>query len=494
MGLYVSEQFGDESVKYYFLMSKCWFKALIVCCGIFTCCCCLCCCCFCCGKCKAEEEEQFVYMDPEDLEAQIREQDAGENTPIVIQPNATNGTSGPQSTKSADENRVFYGVPEVSPEDMDLSMDSEKQYLIEAHLEPLRWTSYPEENYSDSASEFSDDASSVDGLWQPDRLCPELNSMSEAESDTRRSARRKLFVACAVSLVFMAGEVIGGYAARSLAIMTDAAHLLTDFGSIAISILSLWISSRPQTHTMTFGWHRAEILGMLLSVVSIWAVTAVLLVSAVQRITDGDYDIDSHIMLITSGCAVGVNVLMVLILHQSGASHGHSHSFNAGQLQVNKQRRGHGRRHQGHQHGNASVKAAFVHVVGDLVQSVGVLLAATIIHFWPEYKVADPICTFLFSVLVIGTTLPVTKDVLRLLMQGAPPDVNFSTVRERLLSVRGVVAVHSLHMWSLNMTRSLLSVHVATEEDVDSQIVLVKATKLLRSEFGFSSITIQVER
>ncbi|XP_049918300.1 zinc transporter 2-like [Epinephelus moara] len=374
---------------------------------------------------------------------------------------------------------------------MESSMDSEKQQLIATHLEPLRWMSFPEDTNSDSASESSEDASSVDGLWQPDQLCQQTDSMSVAESDVRRSARRRLLMACAVSLVFMTGEVIGGYAAHSLAIMTDAAHLLTDFGSIVISIFSLWISARPQTHTMTFGWHRAEILGMLLSVVSVWAVTAVLVISAIQRITDGDYDIDSQIMLITSGCAVAVNVLMVLILHQSGASHGHSHTFNASRLQTDKRRQGSSHHHS---HGNASVKAAFIHVVGDLVQSVGVLLAATVIHFWPQYKVADPICTFLFSVLVVATTLPVTKDVFRILMEGAPQHVNSSAVRELLLSVRGVVDVHSLHVWSLNMTRSLLSVHVVTEEDADAQIVLMKASKLLHSEFGFSSVTIQVER
>ncbi|TNN78231.1 Zinc transporter 2 [Liparis tanakae] len=101
----------------------------------------------------------------------------------------------------------------------------------------------------------------------------------------------------------------GGYAAQSLAIMTDAAHLLTDFCSILISIFSLWLSTRPQTHAMTFGWHRAEVLGMMLSMLSIWAVTALLVASAAQRISDGDYDIDSRIMLLTSGCAVGVNIL-----------------------------------------------------------------------------------------------------------------------------------------------------------------------------------------
>ncbi|XP_070698689.1 proton-coupled zinc antiporter SLC30A2-like [Pempheris klunzingeri] len=370
---------------------------------------------------------------------------------------------------------------------MESATDSEEQHLIE----PLRRTSSPEEKYPDSVSEFSEDASSLDGLWGPDRLCHEMDTTSGAESGDRCLARRKLFMACSVSLVFMAAEVIGGYAAHSLAIMTDAAHLLTDFGSIVISIFSLWISSRPHTHSMTFGWHRAEILGILLSVVSIWAVTAVLVISAVQRITDGSYDIDSQIMLITSGCGVGVNVLMVLILHQSGASHGHSHSFPTTRLQRDKRRPGRGRHHG---HGNASVKAAFVHVVGDLVQSVGVLLAATIIHFRPEYKIADPICTFLFSALVLGTTLPITKEVFRILMEGAPQHVDFDGVRELLLSVGGVVAVHRLHVWSLNMTQCLLSVHVATEEDADAQTVLAKSTKLLRSEFGFSSITIQVER
>ncbi|KAM6968494.1 proton-coupled zinc antiporter SLC30A2-like [Tautogolabrus adspersus] len=375
---------------------------------------------------------------------------------------------------------------------MELSVDSEKQQLIEAHLEPLRWPLSPEQNCSDSASsEFSDDASSVDGLWQPERLCQETDNMSGAEGEARRSARRKLSIACAVSLVFMTGEVIGGYAAHSLAIMTDAAHLLTDFGSIVISLFSLWISSRPQTHTMTLGWHRAEILGMLLSVVSIWVVTALLVVSAVQRITDGDYDIDTQIMLITSGCAVGVNVLMILILHQSGTSHGHSYSLPTGNMQ--RDTRNHGHSHH-HGHGNASVKAAFIHVVGDLVQSVGVLLAATIIHFWPDYKVVDPICTFLFSLLVVGTTLPVSKDIFRILMEGAPQHVTFSSVRDVLLSVRGVVSVHSLHMWSLNLNQSLFSVHVVAGKDADSHSVLMKTTKLVRSEFGFSSITIQVER
>ncbi|XP_061600068.1 proton-coupled zinc antiporter SLC30A2-like isoform X2 [Cololabis saira] len=275
---------------------------------------------------------------------------------------------------------------------------------------------------------------------------------------------------------------MSGYAAHSLAIMTDAAHLLTDFGSIAISIFSLAVSSRPPTQTMTFGWHRAEILGMLLNVMSIWAVTAVLVWSAVQRIAHGDYDVDSDIMLLTSGGAVGVNILMVLILQQSGAAHGHGHGAVASP------------RPRCRRHGNASVRAAFIHALGDLLQSVGVLLAAAIIHVWPECKVADPVCTFLFSILVVVTTLPVTRDVFRILMEGSPRDLSAAVVTETLLSVDGVMAVKELHVWSLSTSYSLLAAHVHIDEESDSQLCIRKVTRLLRSEFGFSSITLQVQR
>ncbi|KAM6961318.1 dnaJ homolog subfamily C member 5B-like [Aplochiton taeniatus] len=96
MGLYVAEQFGDESVKHYFLMSKCWFKALVVCVGVFSCCCCCFCCCFCCGKCKVADQENFDNIDPEDLEAQIRaDQDRSEYTPVFIQPQCSSDISEP---------------------------------------------------------------------------------------------------------------------------------------------------------------------------------------------------------------------------------------------------------------------------------------------------------------------------------------------------------------------------------------------------------------
>ncbi|XP_057896040.1 proton-coupled zinc antiporter SLC30A2 [Melospiza georgiana] len=293
-----------------------------------------------------------------------------------------------------------------------------------------------------------------------------------AHPGQQQRARRKLYLAAAICLFFMLGEAVGGYLAHSLAILTDAAHLLTDFASIMISLFALWVSSRPPTKTMNFGWHRAEILGALLSVLSIWVVTGVLVYLGAQRLLSGDYDIEGGVMLITSACAVAVNIVMGLALHQTG--HGHSHGA-------------------GGEQPNASVRAAFVHVLGDLLQSLGVLIASYIIFFKPEYKYVDPICTFLFSALVLGTTLTILRDVLLVLMEGTPKGMDFNAVRDTLLAVRGVEAVHSLHIWALTAAQPLLSVHIAINAAASAQEVLEEASSRLQGAFRFHSTTIQVE-
>ncbi|XP_063033281.1 proton-coupled zinc antiporter SLC30A2 [Melospiza melodia melodia] len=293
-----------------------------------------------------------------------------------------------------------------------------------------------------------------------------------AHPGQQQRARRKLYLAAGICLFFMLGEAVGGYLAHSLAILTDAAHLLTDFASIMISLFALWVSSRPPTKTMNFGWHRAEILGALLSVLSIWVVTGVLVYLGAQRLLSGDYDIEGGVMLITSACAVAVNIVMGLALHQTG--HGHSHGA-------------------GGEQPNASVRAAFVHVLGDLLQSLGVLIASYIIFFKPEYKYVDPICTFLFSALVLGTTLTILRDVLLVLMEGTPKGMDFNAVRDTLLAVRGVEAVHSLHIWALTAAQPLLSVHIAINAAASAQEVLEEASSRLQGAFRFHSTTIQVE-
>ncbi|XP_056154655.1 proton-coupled zinc antiporter SLC30A8 [Lampris incognitus] len=345
--------------------------------------------------------------------------------------------------------------------------------------------------------------------------CHDNSHAQEDREREKKVARKRLYVVSVICLIFMVGEILGGYFAGSLAVMTDAAHLLVDLTSFIISLCSLWLSSRPATHKLSYGWHRAEILGALLSVFTIWLVTGVLVYLAVERIISDDYTIEGTVMLITSSCAVLANIIMAFTLHQSGhghshgglGSHGHSHNHKEGQgnpptpdlthsngdyddVDVEQKGTAHGRVNQA----NASVRAAFVHVVGDLLQSVSVLVSAIIIFFKPEYKIADPICTFLFSVFVLGTTFTIMRDIVIVLMEGTPAGVKYSEVRARLLAVKGVTAVHNLHIWALTMNQAVLSVHVAIDESVDAQTVLREMTQTCFSSYNFHSVTIQMEK
>ncbi|XP_007564817.1 PREDICTED: zinc transporter 2-like isoform X1 [Poecilia mexicana] len=377
--------------------------------------------------------------------------------------------------------------------------NSEKSHLIDeksAKMYSLKLQS----SFADSKEHYQDFPLKNGGMSGAMELkqhigahCHLPKTLVGEESGDKLLAKKKLYIASAVCLVFMIGEVIGGYLAHSLAIMTDAAHLLTDFGSMMVSLFSLWISSRPPTKTMTFGWHRSEILGAFISVMSIWIVTGVLVYLAIERIVRNDYEIEGHVMLVTSGFAVIVNIIMAYILHHSTTLHPHGRGYQQidedGQSPVS-----HGHSHMllG-SHGNTSVRAAFIHVLGDLLQSIGVTVAATIIYFRPEYKVADPICTFLFSIFVLFTTLTILRDVFRILMEGSPKGIEFNSVKEVLLTVKAVKSVHSLHLWALTLGQSLVSVHLAIEEGADAQSVLQEATELLCNKFGFQNITVQVE-
>uniref|UniRef100_A0A8C1LYR9 Proton-coupled zinc antiporter SLC30A8 n=1 Tax=Cyprinus carpio TaxID=7962 RepID=A0A8C1LYR9_CYPCA len=335
--------------------------------------------------------------------------------------------------------------------------------------------------------------------------CHDNSRALEDREREKKLAKKRLYIVSVVCLVFMVGEILGGYFAGSLAVMTDAAHLLVDLTSFIISLCSLWLSSRPATRTLNYGWHRAEILGALLSVFTIWLVTGVLVYLAVDRLIQDDFTIEGTVMLITSGCAVLANIIMAFTLHQSG--HGHSHGGLSGghsHSHDNGKKNGHSKSNANHydvekhgsgkrQQANASVRAAFVHVIGDLLQSVSVLVSALIIFFKPEYKIADPICTFLFSLFVLGTTVTIMRDIIIVLMEGTPAGVNYNEVREQLLRVKGVKAVHNLHIWALTMNQAVLSAHVAIDDTVEPQEVLREMTQTCFTSYNFHSVTIQLE-
>ncbi|CAH8856665.1 unnamed protein product [Trichobilharzia szidati] len=279
-----------------------------------------------------------------------------------------------------------------------------------------------------------------------------------------------------------------------------------------------------------------EVVGALASVLLIWLVTGILVYLAVIRIIHSKYEINGKIMLITSATGVAVNVIMLLTLHDHGHGHSHSHghghshsssssiehthstdipntiksestNFNGIHKEQNNNNNNidnlsssidveHGvskERHKAMTRQNITVRAAFIHVVGDLLQSIGVMVAAMVIYFQPAYKIIDPICTFLFSVLVLITTINILRDTLNVLMEATPRGLNFNEVKNALIDIPGVKETHNLHIWSLTTNKMAISVHLAIEPNANPQEILKTANRLLRKRYLAHDVTIQLE-
>ncbi|XP_046573373.1 zinc transporter 2-like [Haliotis rubra] len=339
-------------------------------------------------------------------------------------------------------------------------------------------------------------------------------------------ARNQLITVVVLCLLFMAGEAIGGALSNSLALFTDVLHLGSDLISFIISLLAIYLSTKPASKKMSFGYHRAEVLGALFSVFIIWLVSGVLCYMAVERIMHEHYkDVKADEMLITATIGVVFNLIMGFVLHSErcckfGSAHrsfGHNHSHGSGHShKTHRNRSEYQPLHQvlddtteldehediqefhelNHRHKNINVRAAFIHVVGDIIQSLGVFVAALIIKFTSDdrFRLADPICTFLFSLLVLITTIAVLRDTLLVMMEGVPRDINYDSLKQELCSVEGVEMVHSLHVWSLTIDKNALSVHLAVGESTDHTDVLSTATSKMQRNHNISHVTIQVEQ
>ncbi|XP_071757565.1 putative proton-coupled zinc antiporter SLC30A4 [Centroberyx gerrardi] len=324
------------------------------------------------------------------------------------------------------------------------------------------------------------------------------NCTKKRERIKQRRVMKKLGIAAVLYFLFMIGELVGGYVANSLAIMTDALHMLTDLVGILISLLALWLSAKPPTKRFTFGLHRLEVVSAGISVLLIYILTGVLLNEAVQRTVHQDFNIDGDVMLITAAVGVAVNLIMGFLLNQSGHlhshGHGHSHSHSHGPAAGSgSQPAGSGQ--QQRPHGSLAVRAAFIHALGDLVQSVGVLIAAYIVRFKPEYKLADPICTYVFSILVLFTTLRIIRDTGVIVLEGTPRHLDIQRIKEDLLKLEDVQSVDELNVWALTADKTAALVHLQLSPSSASnwEDVQAKARHLLLHTYGLTRCTVQVQ-
>ena len=320
-------------------------------------------------------------------------------------------------------------------------------------------------------------------------------------------AIRKLIWVCVICTIFMIIEIIGGYLANSIAIMSDAAHLLSDLLGFLISIISIYISRKVAKNNMSYGYHRAEIIGALVSIVLIWALTLWLLYEATLRIITPPL-VDGFIMIIVSIIGFSFNVIMGIVLAKSGVAHSHGlkkcdHDHDHDHEHEHEHDHEHDHEHEHNsdeeirlhtedenKNSNVNLRASFIHILGDALQNIGVFIAGIIIYFLPRYSIADPICTYIFSIIVGFTTINILKDCIFVLMEGSPVDIDIEELESDLREIKGVKEIHDLHVWSLSIGKTSLSCHICCD---NPQKTLKKAKKMIQKKYKIDHITIQVE-
>ncbi|OCT86918.1 zinc transporter 4 [Xenopus laevis] len=330
----------------------------------------------------------------------------------------------------------------------------------------------------------SDDESLLESSHSRDKPEPCDKCSSHREMRKQGKVKRKLVLAAVLYLLFMVGELVGGYVANSLAIMTDALHMLSDLSSIILTLLALCLSSKSPNKRFTFGFHRLEVLSAIVSVLLVYILTGFLVYEAIQRTIHMNYNINGDVMLITAAVGVAVNLIMGILLSQTGHPHSHSHGPTANSPSPH-----------GHSHGSLAVRAAFVHALGDLAQSIGVLIAAYIIRFKPEYKIADPICTYIFSVLVLFTTIRIVWDTVLIILEGVPRQLNVDRIKDDLMKIDDVYSVKDLNVWSLTTGKSIAIIQLQLCPDASSkwEEVQNKARQVLLNTHGMYKCFIQIQ-
>lgn len=347
----------------------------------------------------------------------------------------------------------------------------------------------------------------------------------------------KFRTATILCTVFLIVEVIGGYLSSSLAIYSDAAHLVSDLASIGVAMGAAYLADLPQTQYYTYGLKRVESLAALLSMVSLAAISLYLFAAAIVRLWMPE-PVDGKIMSGVAAIGVLVNIALAAVLgehhvHMPGDcshDHGHTHDTTAKDHHTVEEpcthHDGHEHSHehkaqQDHSHGhshettsllpktttakkswdisdfipflpeNINLRATYLHVLGDLLQSVAVLIAGLLLWQFPKQTWIDAVVTLLFCAIVFASTVQTLKASLAVLLQQVPSSIEYVELMEQLSALPNIYNVHDLHIWSIAHGVPSLSVHCHTTDD--SPMEALKHINDVCRKAGIFHITAQVQ-
>jgi cobalt-zinc-cadmium efflux system protein len=280
-------------------------------------------------------------------------------------------------------------------------------------------------------------------------------------SESHRSEQKNLGIAILATTLIMGVEIAGGLLYHSLALLSDAWHMFTDVLSMLLCFLAGMMALKPPTADKTFGYHRVEVLSALANGVTLVVVALYIFYEAFLRILS-PHVVEVSGMLIVALIGLIANIVSMTYLSKS--------IF------------------------NINIKSAFLHVVGDTLSSVGVVLAA-IIMFFTGWYIIDPIVSIIVGVAIIYGTLRMLREVIHILMEGTPSKIKVAEVIKTLKAVPSVVDVHDAHIWSITSYVHYLSAHVVVDGDgySESGRVLNELKEKIRERHGINHTTIQLE-
>lgn len=278
--------------------------------------------------------------------------------------------------------------------------------------------------------------------------CPDHNNKSSG-----------LLLVLFLTGLYMIAEFIGGFYANSLALLADAGHMLSDVGALALSYFAIWISTRPASPEKTYGYFRTEILAAFINGIALVGIALFIIYEAYTRIL-APPEVKAPTMIIIAIGGLIVNIIGVFLLHKDSKE-------------------------------NLNIQGAFLHIVGDLLGSIGTIIAGIIILRWHFY-LADPIISIIIALLILYSSISLINEAVHVLLEAAPSHINVEVIRESLLEIPDVIDVHDLHIWSISLNKIALSVHVVTEF-IENQQILCSINNLLNDKFNIKHSTVQLE-
>lgn len=276
--------------------------------------------------------------------------------------------------------------------------------------------------------------------------------------------RRALWVVFGLTFTYFLVEVVGGLVTNSLALLADAAHMLTDVGGLGLALFAAWMSAKPTTPQRTYGYYRVEILAALANAVVLFLMAFFILFEAYRRFREPP-EVSSLPMMGVAAVGLVVNLIGMWVLRKASGE-------------------------------SLNMQGAYLEVVSDLLGSVGVLVASVVMLTTGWYY-ADPLFSVVIGLFILPRTWGLMKQAVNVLLEATPARVNLAAVEKALLGVEGVASVHDLHVWTITSGLDALSGHVVLAAGVEPAVadaVVERAAAILKEAFQIGHTTIQVER